>query len=118
MNYQMNKKEIGRLVEDVCNRYDLADVPPILDGLKETGFHYATLAGITVSVYDATVPPNKKEILDDAEAKVDAIDEDYEMGLMSPEERHKQVVDIWTDANEKVGDAMSGQLRPLQPQFT
>ena len=115
MNYQMNKKEIGRLVEDVCNRYDLADVPPILDGLKETGFHYATLAGITVSVYDATVPPNKKEILDDAEAKVDAIDEDYEMGLMSPEERHKQVVDIWTDANEKVGDAMSANFDHYNP---
>ena len=115
MNYQMNKKEIGRLVEDVCNRYDLADVPPILDGLKETGFHYATLAGITVSVYDATVPPNKKEILDDAEAKVDAIDEDYEMGLMSPEERHKQVVDIWTDANEKVGDAMSVNFDHYNP---
>ena len=115
MSYQMNKKEIGRLVEDVCNRYDLADVPPILDGLKETGFHYATLAGITVSVYDATVPPNKKEILDDAEAKVDAIDEDYEMGLMSPEERHKQVVDIWTDANEKVGDAMSANFDHYNP---
>ena len=115
MNYQMNKKEIGRLVEDVCNRYDLADVPPILDGLKETGFHYATLAGITVSVYDATVPPNKKEILDDAEAKVEAIDEDYEMGLMSPEERHKQVVDIWTDANEKVGDAMSANFDHYNP---
>ena len=115
MNYQMNKKEIGRLVEDVCNRYDLADVPPILDGLKETGFHYATLAGITVSVYDATVPPNKKDILDDAEAKVDAIDEDYEMGLMSPEERHKQVVDIWTDANEKVGDAMSANFDHYNP---
>ena len=115
MNYQINKKEIGRLVEDVCNRYDLADVPPILDGLKETGFHYATLAGITVSVYDATVPPNKKEILDDAEAKVDAIDEDYEMGLMSPEERHKQVVDIWTDANEKVGDAMSANFDHYNP---
>ena len=115
MNYQMNKKEIGRLVEDVCNRYDLADVPPILDGLKETGFHYATLAGITVSVYDATVPPNKKEILDDAEAKVDAIDEDYEMGLMSPEERHKQVVDIWTDANEKIGDAMSANFDHYNP---
>ena len=115
MNYQMNKKEIGRLVEDVCNRYDLADVPPILDGLKETGFHYATLAGITVSVYDATVPPNKKEILDEAEEKVDAIDEDYEMGLMSPEERHKQVVDIWTDANEKVGDAMSANFDHYNP---
>ncbi len=115
MNYQMNKKEIGRLVEDVCNRYDIADVPPILDGLEEPGFHDATLAGITVSVYVATVPPNKKEILDDAEAKVDAIDEDYEMGLMSPEERHKQVVDIWTDANEKVGDAMSANFDHYNP---
>ena len=66
-------------------------------------------------MYDATVPPNKKEILDDAEAKVDAIDEDYEMGLMSPEERHKQVVDIWTDANEKVGDAMAANFDQLQP---
>ena len=115
MNYQMNKKEIGRLVEDVCNRYELADVPPILDGLKATGFHYATLAGITVSVYDATVPPNKQEILSEAEGKVEAIDEDYEMGLMSPEERHKQVVDIWTDANEKVGDAMSANFDHYNP---
>ncbi len=115
MNYQMNKKEIGRLVEDVCNRYELADVPPILDGLKATGFHYATLAGITVSVYDATVPPNKGEILDEAETKVEAIDEDYEMGLMSPEERHKQVVDIWTEANEKVGDAMSANFDHFNP---
>ena len=115
MNYQMNKKEIGRLVEDVCNRYDLADVPTILDGLKETGFNYDTLAGISVSVYDATVPPTTKAILDDAEAKVDAIDEDYEMGLMSPEERHKQVVDIWTDANEKVGDAMSANFDHYNP---
>ena len=115
MNYQMNKKEIGRLVEDVCNRYELADVPPILDGLKATGFHYATLAGITVSVYDATVPPNKGEILEEAEGKVEAIDEDYEMGLMSPEERHKQVVDIWTEANEKVGDAMSANFDHFNP---
>ena len=58
-NYEMNKKEISRLVEDVCNRYELSDVPAILDGLKDAGFHYATRAGVTVSVYDATVPPNK-----------------------------------------------------------
>ena len=63
LNYEMNKKEISRLVEDVCNRYELSSVPAILDGLKDAGFHYATRAGVTVSVYDATVPPNKAEIL-------------------------------------------------------
>ena len=48
LNYEMNKKEISRLVEDVCNRYELSSVPPILDGLKDAGFHYATRAGVTV----------------------------------------------------------------------
>ncbi len=54
---------------------------PILDGLKDTGFHYATRAGVTVSVYDATIPPNKADILAEADKKVAAIEEDYEMGL-------------------------------------
>ncbi len=115
LNYEMNKGEISRLVEDVCNRYELSELPPILDGLKDAGFHYATRAGLTVSVYDATVPPNKGEILAKADAKVAAIDEDYEMGLMSPEERHKQVVDIWNAANEEVGDAMADNFDKFNP---
>ncbi|MBR5259014.1 MAG: DNA-directed RNA polymerase subunit beta', partial [Eggerthellaceae bacterium] len=115
LNYEMNKKEISRLVEDVCARYELSEVPPILDGLKDAGFHYATRAGVTVSVYDATVPPEKADILAKADAKVAAIDEDYEMGLMSQDERHKQVVDIWNEANEEVGDAMAANFDKFNP---
>ena len=115
LNYEMNKKEISRLVEDVTNTYDLSEVPPILDGLKDAGFHYATRAGVTVSVYDATIPPSKPEILAQADARVAAIDEDYEMGLMSNEERHKQVVDIWNDANEEVGEAMAANFDKFNP---
>ena len=115
LNYEMNKKEISRLVEDVCNRYSASEVPPILDGLKDAGFHYATRAGVTVSVFDATVPPNKGEILAAADAKVAAIDEDYETGLMSREERHKQVVDIWNAANDEVGDAMADNFDRFNP---
>ncbi|MCI8366362.1 MAG: DNA-directed RNA polymerase subunit beta' [Eggerthellaceae bacterium] len=115
LNYEMNKKEISRLVEDVTNSYALSEVPPILDGLKDAGFHYATRAGVTVSVYDATVPPNKGEILAEADAKIAAIDDDYEMGLMSNEERHKQVVDIWNLANEEVGEAMAENFDKFNP---
>ncbi len=115
LNYEMNKKEISRLVEDVCNRYELSEVPAILDGLKDAGFHYATRAGVTVSVYDATVPPQKGEILAKADAKVAAIDEDYEMGLMSDDERHKQVVDVWNEANEEVGNAMADNFDRFNP---
>ncbi len=115
LNYGMNKSEISRLVEDVCNRYTASEVPPILDGLKAAGFHYATRAGVTVSVYDATIPPNKGEILAAADEKVSAIDEDYEMGLMSAEERHRQVVDIWNEANEEVGEAMADNFDHFNP---
>ncbi|MDO4183386.1 MAG: DNA-directed RNA polymerase subunit beta' [Coriobacteriia bacterium] len=115
LNYEMNKKEISRLVEDVTNRYSMSEVPPILDGLKDAGFHYATLAGVTVSVYDATIPPNKKDILAAADEKVAIIDEDYEMGLMSGEERHKQIVDVWNDANDEVGDSMADNFDKFNP---
>ena len=115
LNYEMNKKEISRLVEDVCNRYSLSKVPPILDGLKDAGFHYATRAGVTVSVYDATIPPTKAEILAEADKKIEAIDADYEMGLMKREERHKQVVDVWNEANEAVGEAMAANFDRFNP---
>jgi DNA-directed RNA polymerase subunit beta' len=115
LNYEMNKSEVSRLIEDCCNRYSTSQMEPILDGLKSAGFHYATRAGVTVSVYDATVPPSKGEILKDADQKVDAIDEDYEMGLMSDEERHKQVVDIWNEANEEVGNAMADNFDKFNP---
>ncbi len=115
LNYEMNKSEIGRLVEDVCNRYSLSEVPPILDGLKHAGFHYATKSGLTVSVYDATVPPAKTEILAAADEKVAAIDEDYEMGLMSDDERHRQVVEVWNEANEEVGQAMADNFDRYNP---
>ena len=115
LNYEMNKTEISRLVQEVCNRYTMSEIPPILDGLKDAGFHYATRAGVTVSVYDATIPPNKGEILAAADAKVAAIDEDYELGMMSDEERHKQVVDVWNEANEEVGDAMADNFDRFNP---
>ncbi len=115
LNYPMNKSEVGRLVNDCCDRYTISEMEPILDGLKDAGFHYATRAGVTVSVYDATVPPNKGEILAEADKKVDAIDEDYEMGLMSDEERHRQTVDIWNAANEEVGNAMADNFDRFNP---
>ena len=115
INYVMDKKEVARLVEDCCNIYEPHEVPDILDGLKSAGFHNATYAGLTVSVYDATIPPNKQEILDEADKKVAVVDEDYEYGLMSNEERHKKVVDIWNQANEDIGEAMVANFDKFNP---
>ncbi len=115
VNYVVNKKEVGRLIEECSNRYEVSEMPAILDGLKNAGYHYATKAGITVSIFDATMPPNKADLLAAADAKVDAIDEDYEMGMMSPEERHRQVVDIWNDTTEEIGEAMAANFDQYNP---
>jgi DNA-directed RNA polymerase subunit beta' len=115
VNYEMNKPEIARLVEDCCNRYSVSQMPEILDGLKAIGFHYATRAGVTVSVYDATVPPEKEAILAEADKKVAAIDSNYELGFMSSDERHRQIVDIWSAANEEVGEAMANNFDKFNP---
>ncbi|MDR2672718.1 MAG: DNA-directed RNA polymerase subunit beta' [Coriobacteriales bacterium] len=115
VNYEMNKKGIANLVEECSNRYPVAQMAQILDGLKAIGFHYATRAGVTVSVYDATVPPQKAEILATADKKVADIEDAYENGLMSTEERHRQVVDVWNAANEEVGEAMAANFDRFNP---
>ncbi|MBQ9067842.1 MAG: DNA-directed RNA polymerase subunit beta', partial [Eggerthellaceae bacterium] len=115
LNYEMDKGKVSRLIEDCCDRYTTSQMEPILDGLKDAGFHYATRAGVTVSVYDATVPPQKKEILDEADKHVQAIEDDYELGLMSDDERHRQVIEVWTEANDAVGDAMADNFDRFNP---
>ncbi len=115
INYEMNKEEIDDLIENCTSRYELSDMPAILDGLKSMGFHFATKAGITVSVYDATIPPEKSEILASADAKIAQIDEGYAMGFISEEDRHKQTIDIWNQANEDVGSAMIANFDKFNP---
>ena len=117
INHVMNKSEVSRLIEECANTYATPEMMEILDGLKSVGFHYATRAGITVSVYDATIPPEKSEILSVADGKVAAVQEDYELGLMSEKERHLKVVDIWTQAAEEVGEKMSENFDKFNPIF-
>ena len=115
LNYEMNKTEISRLVADLANKYELGDLPAIFDGLKDAGFHYATRAGVTVSVYDASIPPTKSEILAEADEQVAAIQDNYELGLITNEERHSTVVDIWNKANDEVGNAMADNFDRFNP---
>ena len=106
INYKMVKSDIGVLVNDCCDRYPMADVEPILDNIKKTGFHYATLAGLTVSVWDAVIPPHKPQLLQEAQDRVDQINEYYEDGFLSERERHVEVVNAWTECTDLLGSEM------------
>ena len=106
INYKMVSSDMSRLVNDCCDRYPMADVEPILDAIKYAGFHYATRAGLTVSLWDAVIPEEKEHLIDEAQAAVDAINENYEMGFLSEAERHTEVVDAWTRCTDEVGSKM------------
>ena len=106
INYKMVKSDISALVNDCCDRYPLADVEPILDAIKATGFHYATVAGLTVSVWDAVIPGDKPELLEETQDRVDQINEYYEDGFLSERERHIEVVNAWTECTDLMGSKM------------
>ena len=106
INYKMVKSDIGALVNDCCDRYSTAEVEPILDAIKSTGFHYATIAGLTVSVWDAAIPEHKPKLLEEAQSRVDEINEYYEDGFLSERERHVEVVNAWTECTDLLGSEM------------
>ncbi len=106
INYKMDKGDVGKLVNDCCDRYSTAAVEPILDAIKETGFHYATRAGLTVSVWDAVIPSDKKELLERAQNMVNRINDNYEMGSLTENERHVEVVKVWQNCTDVLGSEM------------
>jgi len=115
IDHEIDKKGMSRIVEDASNRYSTTQMARILDEIKRLGFHYATRAGVTVSAFDAVIPPEKGEILATGDKKVSDINKQYERGLITHEERHNQIVDVWTTANEDVGDAMEKHFDKFNP---
>ena len=118
INFQMKKKDVGLLVNDCADRYPLSQMEGILDGLKSVGFHYATKAGLTISVWDAVIPQEAKaQILTKADEEVADIDEQAEEGLVTIEERRRQVIDIWNSAAQAVAKEMEKGFDRSNPIF-
>ncbi|MDO8987289.1 MAG: DNA-directed RNA polymerase subunit beta', partial [Coriobacteriia bacterium] len=115
INHEVDKKGIGRIVEDCSTKYSSTRMAAILDELKRLGFHYATRAGLTVSVFDALIPDEKDAILEAAQIDVDKVYGQYDRGLITKEERHRQIVDRWTKATDDVGDAMAVNFKVNHP---
>ena len=118
VNFQMKKKDVGLLVNDCCDKYPISQVEIVLDGLKSVGFHYATRAGLTISVWDAVIPREAKaEILAASDAAVEEIDEQAEEGLITMDERRRAVIDVWNVAAKDVAKEMEKGFTRENPIF-
>ncbi|ASM34705.1 DNA-directed RNA polymerase, beta' subunit [Campylobacter sputorum aubsp. sputorum RM3237] len=105
-NKIMKKKDIANLVDYVYKNGGFEVSASFLDALKDLGFRYATKAGISISVDDIIVPHSKEKYIQDAKNQVKEIQNQYGAGLLTDSERYNKIVDIWTDASNKVASEM------------
>src|SRR5450830_464684 len=117
LNITLSKKELGDFIGELVDRYGAHAVAATLDTIKQLGFHYTTLAGITISKNDIVIPTSKEKILASYEERVAQVESQYESGLITEEERHESIVNIWTEATDSVAAAMEDTLWELNPVF-
>ncbi len=101
----------------LSDRYGAHTLAPVLDTIKTLGFHYSTQAGVTISKNDIVIPPDKERILGEYEKRVEGVHAQYDRGLITEDERHETIVNIWNEATDKVADAMQANLDELNPVF-
>ena len=117
INKTLSKKVLGEFIAELVDRHGAHAIASVLDTIKTLGFRYATIAGVTISKNDIVIPSNKEQILAGYEATVAELEQQYERGLITEEERHESIVDIWTEATEAVAKAMEETLFELNPIF-
>jgi DNA-directed RNA polymerase subunit beta' len=115
LNRTLSKKEMDAFISDLAIGFGAHVIAGVLDKIKTLGFRYATKAGITISKNDIIIPQTKEEILAGYEQKVTNVEQLYERGLITEEERHESIVNLWTEATEDVADAMEETLYELNP---
>ena len=117
VNVEVGKKKLGEIVNDLAERYPKVQVGVTLDKLKDLGFKWATRSGVTVSIADVQTPPTKPEILAGYEARASKITKQYERGKVTDEERHQELVQLWTDATAELTAAMEANFTKNNPIF-
>jgi len=115
INHLLKKGEIKTIVSDYVSAYPTELVSQLLDTLKKIGFHTATRAGISVGKNDIVVPKEKGEILDRYQGEVDEVEDQWDQGFISDDERLERVIGLWTQAKNEVEQAMKDNLWELNP---
>ena len=100
VDFHVGKKQLKKILEKVINTHGATKTAEVLDDIKATGYHYSTRAAMTVSISDMTVPPEKPQLIQQAQDTVDKITRNYKRGLITDEERYKEVVETWKETDD------------------
>jgi DNA-directed RNA polymerase subunit beta' len=116
-NKVADKKAMSTIVDKCYRKLGFSATTKLLDGVKKLGFTYATRAGLTIGIKDITIPPQKAEILKEAEMQVEKVELQFRRGLITEEERYQTVIGIWNDATKMVTEALIADLDRFNPVF-
>ncbi len=114
VNHVMDKKALRNLVDYTYRNLGAKATVILSDRLKDLGYRYSTIGGISICIDDMIIPKNKWEILQNAEDIVEEIDKQYNEGLITPGEKYNKVVDIWAKATDDVATAMMESMKIVQ----
>ena len=106
VDFLVGKKQLKKILEKVINTHGATRTAEVLDAIKSTGYKYSTRAAMTVSISDMTVPPQKPEMIKQAQDTVDRITKNYKRGLITEEERYKEVVETWKKTDDELTKAL------------
>ena len=110
VDFHVGKKQLKQILEKVINTHGASVTAEVLDLIKSTGYKYSTKAAMTVSISDMTVPAQKPEMLNEAQATVDKISQNFRRGLITEEERYRAVVETWNETDKKLTDVLLAGL--------
>ncbi len=111
-NEVIDKSALKQIVTDCYELLSNEDMAEVLDKLKELGFHYATMSGTTISMSDIEVPQSKPKLLEEAEERAAIVENQYQKGLITEDERYNGVVEVWMETTDKLTDVLSQSLDP------
>ncbi|HOL67532.1 MAG TPA: DNA-directed RNA polymerase subunit beta', partial [bacterium] len=109
-NFLFNHKKLEALIGEVFNRCGYDRTVDFLDAIKELGFHYATVGGLTIGIEDLKIPPIKKRLVEEGRAEAERVKMHYQKGIISEGERYNRIIDIWTSRCNEVSDAVIATL--------
>ena len=110
VDFHVGKKQLKQILEKVINVHGATTTAEVLDDIKSIGYKYSTRAAMTVSISDMTVPPQKPQMIEEAQNTVDKIMRQYKRGLITDEERYKEVIETWKETDDELTSALLGGL--------
>jgi DNA-directed RNA polymerase subunit beta' len=109
-NDVLDKKDLKDLVTECYHKLGMERTAEMVDAIKNVGFHYATQSGMTIAINDLKVPAEKATLLEEADARIGEVEQQYQMGLITEDERYDQAVSIWRETTERVQAAIQNEM--------